>query len=55
MMILGILLVATLLVSLLLGHLAKLPMKERLLQTLGMTTAALLFFGLIKLIESGLH
>lgn len=50
MMILGILLAATLIVSLLLGYLAKLPMNERLLQTAAMAVAALAFFGLVVLI-----
>ncbi len=55
MMVLAILLVATLLTSLLLGQLAKLPMKERLLQTLAMTAAALIFFGLVVLVEGATH
>ena len=55
MMILGILLVATLAVSLLLGSLAKLPLSERLLQTAAMGAAALIFFGLVVMLDSALH
>lgn len=55
MMILGILLVATLAVSLLLGSLAKLPLSERLLQTAAMGAAALIFFGLVVLLDSALR
>ena len=55
MMILGILLVATLVVSLLLGQLARLPMNERILQTAAMTLAALAFFGLVMLLDSFGH
>ena len=54
-MILGILLVATVAVSLLLGSLAKLPLSEQLLQTAAMGAAALIFFGLIALLDSALH
>ncbi len=55
MMILGILLAATLAVSLLLGALAKLPLKEWLLQTAAMGAAALIFFGLVVLLDSATH
>lgn len=55
MMILGILLVATLAVSLLLGSLAKLPLSEHLLQTAAMGAAALIFFGLVVLLDSALR
>lgn len=54
-MILAILLVSTLLVSLLLGQLGKLSMNERILQTVAMTAAAVIFFGLVLLVEAGLH
>ena len=54
-MILGILLVTTVLVSTLLGSLGKLSVKERALQTLAMCTAALTFFGLAILLQSGGH
>ena len=54
-LILGILLVATLAVSMLLSSLAKMSMKERLLQTAAMGAAALIFFGLIALLQSSAH
>ena len=45
-----ILLVAALLTSLAIGLLAKLPPKELLIQTAGMTIAALGFYGLTALL-----
>ena len=53
-MILVILLVATVAVSLLLGFLAKLPVKELGLQTAAMLAAAVIFFQLVVLLETAL-
>ncbi len=49
-MILVILLVSTVAVSVLIGSLAKLALKELFLQTSAMTAAALIFFGLVVLL-----
>lgn len=49
-LILGILLIATVVVSLLLWWLAKGTVKELVLQTAAMLTAAFAFFGLIVLL-----
>ena len=54
-MIFGTLLVTTVLVSVLLGSLGKLTMKERALQTLAMGIAALTFYGLAILLQSSAH
>lgn len=54
-MILGILLTTTVVVSMLLGSLGKLTMKERALQTMAMCIAALAFFGLATLMQSSGH
>ncbi|WP_420615039.1 hypothetical protein [Candidatus Palauibacter sp.] len=55
MMILGILLLSTVVVALLLGQLAKLSFRERVLQTAAMLAAAFVFFGLVVLVESATH
>ncbi len=54
-MILGILLLCTVVVALLLGQLAKLSLRERVLQTAAMLAAAFVFFGLVVLVESATH
>lgn len=54
-MILGILLLSTVVVALLLGQLAKLSLRERVLQTAAMLAAAFVFFGLVVLLESATH
>ncbi len=54
-MILGILLLSTVVVALLLGHLAKLSVRERVLQTAAMLAAAFIFYGLVELLESATH
>ncbi len=54
-MILAILLATTLIVSLLLGHLGKLSIKERFLQTFAMLAAAFVFFGLVLMLDLGGH
>lgn len=55
MMILGILLICTVVVALMLGHLAKMPFRERALQTAAMLAAAFIFYGLVVLLESATH
>lgn len=55
MTILAILLVSTVAVALMLGHLAKMPVKERVLQTVAMLAAAFVFYGLVLLVESAAH
>lgn len=55
MMILGILLLSTVVVALLLGQLAKLSLRERVLQTGAMLAAAFVFYGLVVLVESATH
>ncbi|WP_419164009.1 hypothetical protein [Candidatus Palauibacter sp.] len=55
MMILGILLICTVVVALMFGHLAKMPFKERVLQTAAMLAAAFVFYGLVVLVESAAH
>ncbi len=55
MMILGILLLSTVVVALLLGQLAKLSFRERVLQTAAMLAAAFVFFGLVVLVEAATH
>ncbi|WP_420442220.1 hypothetical protein [Candidatus Palauibacter sp.] len=55
MMILGILLISTVVVALLLGHLARMSFLERVLQTAAMLAAAFIFFGLVALLESATH
>ncbi|WP_419939376.1 hypothetical protein [Candidatus Palauibacter sp.] len=52
MMILGILLISTVVVALMLGHLARMSFLERVLQTAAMLAAAFIFFGLVVLLES---
>ncbi|WP_419940416.1 hypothetical protein [Candidatus Palauibacter sp.] len=52
MMILGILLICTVVVALMLGHLAKMSFRERVLQTAAMLAAAFVFYGLARLVES---
>jgi hypothetical protein len=52
--ILVVLLVSTVLVSVLIGTLAKLSMKELVTQTLYMLTAGMVFFGLVSLLP-GAH
>ena len=54
-LILGILLLSTVAVALLLGHLAKMSMRERALQTVAMLAAAFIFYGLVQLLESASH
>lgn len=54
-MILGILLLSTVVVALLLGQLARLSFRERVLQTAAMLAAAFVFFGLVVLVESATH
>ena len=54
-MILGILLVSTVVVAVLLGHLARLSLRERVLQTTAMLAAAFIFYGLVRLLESATH
>ena len=53
--ILGILLLCTVVVALLLGQLARLSVRERVLQTAGMLAAAFIFYGLVQLLESATH
>ena len=55
MMILGILLICTVVVALMLGHLAKMSFRERVLQTAAMLAAAFIFYGLVYLLESASH
>jgi hypothetical protein len=50
MTILVVLLVSTVTVSVLIGTLAKLSMKELVTQTLYMLTAGMIFFGLVSLL-----
>ena len=52
MTILAVLLVTTVLVSILIGTLAKLTMKEMATQTLYMLTAGMIFFGLVSLLPA---
>lgn len=54
-LIFAILMVATVAVSILLSTLGKLSMKETILQTLAMSAGALIFFGLVMLVESATH
>ena len=54
-MILGILLICTLAVALMLGHLAKMPLRDRILQTVAMLAAAFIFYGLVFLLENATH
>lgn len=54
-LIFGILMVATVAVSILLSSLGKLSLKETLLQTMAMSAGALIFFGLVMLVESATH
>ncbi len=54
-LIFGILMVSTVVVSILLSTLGKLSMKETILQTLAMSAGALIFFGLVMLVESATH
>ena len=54
-MILGILLLSTVVVALLLGQLAKLSLRERVLQTAAMLAASFIFYGLVELLESATH
>ena len=54
-MILGILLLSTVVVALLLGHLARMSFLERVLQTVAMLAAAFIFYGLVELLESATH
>ncbi len=53
--ILGILLLCTVVVALLLGQLARLSVRERILQTGAMLAAAFIFYGLVALLESATH
>ncbi|WP_419949928.1 hypothetical protein [Candidatus Palauibacter sp.] len=55
MMILWILLASTVVVALMLGHLAKMSFRERVLQTAAMLAAAFIFYGLVQLLESATH
>ena len=55
MMILGILLLSTVVVALMLGQLARLSLRERVLQTSAMLAAACIFYGLVRLLESATH
>jgi len=50
-----ILMVSTLAVSVLLGTLGKLSVRELLLQTMAMGAGAVIFFGLVMLLESATH
>lgn len=54
-MILGILLLSTVVVALLLGQLARMSLRERILQTTAMLAAAFIFYGLVVLLESATH
>jgi len=54
-LVLGVLMATTVAVSILLSSLAKMSMKERLLQTAAMGAAALTFFGLVALLQSSVH
>ena len=54
-MILGILLLCTVVVALLLGQLARMSFRERVLQTTTMLAAAFIFYGLVVLLESASH
>ena len=54
-MILGILLLSTVVVALLLGQLARMSLRERVLQTVAMLAAAFIFYGLVELLESATH
>lgn len=54
-MILGILLLSTIVVALLLGQLARMSLRERVLQTVAMLAAAFIFYGLVELLESATH
>lgn len=53
--ILGILLLSTVVVALLLGHLARMSFRERVLQTVAMLAAAFIFYGLVELLQSASH
>ncbi|WP_420632940.1 hypothetical protein [Candidatus Palauibacter sp.] len=55
MMILGILLAATVAVALMLGQLAKMSFRERVLSTAAMLAAAFVFYGLVVLVEGATH
>ncbi|MDX1395523.1 MAG: hypothetical protein R3195_14135 [Gemmatimonadota bacterium] len=50
--VLAVLVVTTLLVSVLIGRLAKLSVKELATQTLFMLTAAMVFFGLVAMLPA---
>ena len=53
--ILGILLLSTVVVALLLGQLARMSLRERILQTTAMLAAAFIFYGLVVLLENATH
>ena len=54
-MILGILRLSTVVVAPLLGQLARMSLRERVLQTAAMLAAAFIFYGLVELLESATH